>query len=111
MNELDQILSLPTGLLVLLGVLVVVELALLIIGVVAWTRTPDDRMPLPNKWLWLAVIVLVQIFGPIAFLILRRQRASYAAASATASPAPSGQVRRSAADAADLLYGQRGNDQ
>ncbi|MDX5399031.1 MAG: PLD nuclease N-terminal domain-containing protein [Actinomycetes bacterium] len=103
---LDQVFDLPTAALVGLGILVVVVLALLIVGVVAWAGTPEDRMPPPNKWLWLAIIVFLQILGPIAFLVLRRQHGRYMGVetgpAAANSPAT---TRRTATDAADLLYG------
>ena len=62
---LDQVLNLPTGALVALAILLVLEIALLIVGVIAWAGTPEDRMPAPGKWLWLAIIVFLQILGPI----------------------------------------------
>lgn len=105
---LDQVLDLPTGILVVLGIVLVIEVALLIVGVIAWAGTPEDRMPPPTKWLWLAIVLLIQILGPIAFLVLRRQHSRYMGVEpgpgTPAGDAP-GPVRRSATDAADLLYG------
>ena len=105
---LDQILDLPTGVLVLLGVVVVIELALLVVGVVAWVRTPEGQMPKPNKWVWLVLILFVQILGPLTFLLVRRSEARYAAvAEPEATPGARHAAGRTAADTADLLYGQR----
>lgn len=105
MNDFDTILNLPPIALVALGILIVVELTLLVIGVVAWSGTPDDHMPPPNRWLWLAIVVLLQIFGPIAFLISRRSQAKYAMTD-DATPAPP--APRPSSDATvDLLYGPR----
>ncbi|MHA6509072.1 PLD nuclease N-terminal domain-containing protein [Tessaracoccus sp. Y1736] len=105
----DQLLNLPTGVLVLLGVVIVIELALLIVGVVAWARTPDAQMPRPNKWVWLVLILFVQILGPITFLLVRRSEAKYASAAAQPEALPGARhaASRTAADTADLLYGRR----
>ena len=110
---LDQILDLPTGVLVLLGVGVIIELALLVVGVVAWARTPEGQMPRPNKWVWLVLILFVQILGPITFLLVRRSEARYAAAAAQPEALPSARhaASRTADDTADLLYGRREDGQ
>ncbi|MBB1512597.1 PLDc_N domain-containing protein [Tessaracoccus sp. MC1627] len=106
---LNQLLDLPTGVLVLLGVVIVIELALLIVGVVAWARTPDAQMPRPNKWVWLVLILFVQILGPITFLLVRRSEAKYASAAVQPEALPGARhaASRTAADTADLLYGRR----
>ena len=110
---LDQILDLPTGVLVLLGVVLVIELALLVVGVVAWVRTPEGQMPKPNKWVWLVLILFVQILGPITFLLVRRSEARYAAAAAQPEALPGARhaAARAADDTADLLYGRREDGQ
>lgn len=121
MNDLDTILNLPTGVLVALGILVVAELTLLVIGLVAWAGTPDDRMPPPGRWVWLAIVGLLQLFGPIAFLLARRSHARRfappsprragampsAADAAAAAGAPARPIQPSAEATADLLYGRR----
>ena len=110
---LDQILDLPVWLLIILGVVLVVELAFLAVGVIAWARTPDDRMPRPNKWVWLVLILFVQIIGPVAFLLVRRSEARYAAAAVEqpeSLPGPRHAARNTASDTADLLYGPREDD-
>lgn len=103
----------PTGALVALGLYTVVALALLITGVVAWLRTPDEAMPSPNRWVWLALL-FVQIAGPIAFLILRRRaaedtRARHELAQRDPHTQPTTQATHSVStqDAVDLLYGGR----
>ena len=108
---LDQVLNLPTGALVALAILLVLEIALLIVGVIAWAGTPEDRMPAPGKWLWLAIILFLQILGPIAFLLLRRQHGRYMGVETGPATAPAagvpGPTQRTATDTADLLYGRR----
>lgn len=106
--SLTELLDLPTGILIALGILVVVELTLLVIGVIAWTRTPDDRMPPPNRWAWLALVALVQIFGPVAFLLARRSHERRFGTAPGGEAQTGGEaIRRSAGSTADLLYGRR----
>lgn len=106
---LDQLLDLPTGLLVVLGVVILVELVLLVVGLIAWARTPDTHMPPPNKWLWLVLILFLQLLGPVIFLIARKVHARSVAAAGQQETAPP--ARHSARrTAADLLYGPREDD-
>ncbi|MHA6525479.1 PLD nuclease N-terminal domain-containing protein [Tessaracoccus sp. G1721] len=105
---LPEVLNLPVWLLIILGVVLVVELALLIVGVVSWARTPDAQMPRPNKWVWLVLILFVQIIGPVAFLLARRSEARYAVApEPEALPGARHAATRTADDTANLLYGPR----
>ena len=102
-----SILHRATGIvLVVLGVVLVVELVFLAVGVIVWARTPDDRMPRPNKWVWLVLILFVQIIGPVAFLFARRSEARYAVAAEPEAKHGAVAPRRTAADTADLLYGK-----
>lgn len=96
--SLDETLALPTGVLVALGILLVVELILLVVGLVAWARTPAEHMPPPNRWVWLAVVALVNIAGPLAFLLVRRN--TRPAVVPAAPPAAHGTIT----DTVDLLY-------
>lgn len=106
--DLADLADLPVGLLVALGVLVVVEMALLVIALLAWARTPETHMPPPNRWVWLALILFLQILGPIAFLIARRGRAR-AVGESNDEPTPPARraARQRADDTVDLLYGDR----
>ncbi len=56
-----------------------VLLALLVVGLavyalVDWSRTDAARVRLLPKLLWLLVIVLVALFGPLAWLLVGRDR-------------------------------------
>ena len=62
---------LPGWVMVGLGLLVVIELGLMIWGVVDWARRPADQIR-GNRILWLLVILLVNIIGPILYLTLGR---------------------------------------
>ena len=52
-------------------VAVACQLLLAVVALVVWWRTPADLMPSPGRAVWAAVIVMVQIGGPILFLALR----------------------------------------
>lgn len=103
MNDVDQLLALPTGGLVLLGLLLVAQIVLLVVGVLAWNRTPEDRMPAPGKWPWLAVVCLISLVGPVAFLVARRSTRPPRPAEASGPTPAAG--RPSPDRTVDLLYG------
>lgn len=50
--------------------LLVINLGLVAICLVDWLRRTSYRVL--NKWTWLAVFVLVQIIGPVLYLVLGR---------------------------------------
>lgn len=54
-----------------LAVLVLIELGLMIWGVVDWAKRPADRVR-GNRIVWLLVILLVNIIGPILYLTVGR---------------------------------------
>lgn len=92
--------SLPTGVFIILGVVLLIELALIVIALVDLVRRPLEQVTLGNKWVWVAIIVLVNLIGPILYLAIGRKPA---APSGGAGPAEPG----SATDIADRLYGPR----
>lgn len=101
MESLSQSLDVPVAALLGIGLLIVVQLTLQVIAVVGLVRTPAARVSLGGrKWLWVLIIVLGEIVGPILWF----------AAGRTAAPAddsarrPNEEQKRSAADA---LYGDR----
>lgn len=48
-----------------------IQLALLTAALWRWSRTPEDRLTL-GRWPWLAIILLLSMVGPIAFLAAGR---------------------------------------
>lgn len=92
--------DLSTPVLVTLGVLIVVQALLLAVALVDLARRPTARVVGANKWIWLAVILLVSTIGPILYLAAGRRAASDPTAPTTAMP---GTVRPQ--DVADALYG------
>jgi hypothetical protein len=97
---MDKLLALPMPALIGLGVLFVVQLSLQIIAVVDAVRRPAEGLTLP-KWAWIAIIVLGEILGPIIYFVAGRKPA------AATDVRPSQPTAARAADAADLLYGER----
>jgi len=59
----------------LIGLLVVLYVVLLGFALVEWVRHPDTLRL--NRWLWLPIIVIFSLVGPLAYLLLgnRRSRA------------------------------------
>lgn len=92
--------SLPAGVFVVLGVVLLVELALIVIALVDLIRRPLDQVTLGNKWVWVAIIVLVNLIGPILYLAIGRKPAPPGGDTGSATPG-------SPADIADRLYGPR----
>ena len=57
----------PDGpVLAVLAALAVVELGLAAVALWRWWRTPTERLS-ANRWVWLALIVLLSLVGPLAF--------------------------------------------
>lgn len=54
----------------LLAPLIILEIILVIVGIIAWVKTEETRGP---KWMWLLIILLVSLIGPILFFIFGRK--------------------------------------
>jgi len=66
--------SLPsTGTLALLGVVVLVQLALLVAALVDLLRRPDEAVTGGRRWVWILVVVLLQTIGPIVYFAAGRR--------------------------------------
>ncbi len=90
-------LSQPSGpVLAVLVIAVVVEVGLAATALWRWWRTPTERLS-ANRWVWLALIVLLSLVGPLAFLAAGRRPAP------ATDPRGAGTVR--ADDAVAALYG------
>ncbi len=101
MKGFDGLLSLPPAALAALCVLAAAQIALDVIALVDLARRPTARLTIANKWVWVAIIIVVSMIGAIVYLAAGR-KAGPAADIRPASPAAA-----RAADAADLLYGPR----
>jgi hypothetical protein len=104
---MDSLLSsVPVWGLVALGVLTVVQITLDVIALVDLYHRPVEQVIFANKWIWVAIILLVSTIGAIIYLVAARKPAVL---SENAAPWSS-PVRTE--DVADTLYGPRdGTDQ
>ncbi|WP_223692372.1 PLD nuclease N-terminal domain-containing protein [Leifsonia poae] len=91
--------SLPVGVLVILGVLALAELALDVFALVDLVRRPRERVALGNKWVWVAIIVLINLIGAILYLTIGRRPAT------PVEQVPSAPGTVSNRSVADALYG------
>jgi hypothetical protein len=94
--------ALPAWGLVALAVLLVAEITLDVIALVDLYRRPVDQVIFTNKWIWLAVILLVNTVGAIIYLLAARKPAVLTDDAAPAKPKSVGSD-----DIADMLYGPR----
>ena len=92
--------SMPIPILVILVVLALVEIGLDIFALVDLYRRPTARIALANKWIWVAIILLVNLVGPILYLAIARKPAIEPGGVAAPSPNRMEQV-------VDSLYGPR----
>ena len=98
--------TVPTSVLVVLGVLEAAVIGIDIVALVDLYRRPSERVVLQNKWIWLAIIVLVNLVGAIVYLAVGRKPALSDDTLASHSP-PARTM-----DIVDSLYGpDDGTDQ
>ncbi len=90
--------TLPAGVLIGLGVVLLIEIALDAVALVDLYRRPIATVALGNKWIWVAIIVLINLIGAILYFAIGRKSAPSVERPATAP-------QRSSADIADALYG------
>lgn len=96
-----QLTDLPPGLLAALGVLSLAQLTLLVVALVDLYRRPADRVAGGNKWIWLVVVLFVNLLGAVLYLAVGRK----AAPAQEVPPAP-----RGGGSVADALYGRPTDD-
>ena len=96
-----QLTDFPVGVVVVVVVLGIIQLTLDVVALVDLYRRPVDRVALGNKWVWVAIILLVNVLGAIIYLAAGRK------------PAPAGPVQLAPPSTArtegiaDSLYGRR----
>jgi len=94
--------DLSPGLAAVLVVFSLVNLALVLIALVSLVRRPTAGVRFHNKWVWGALIVLVNGIGPLAYLALGRVDAPLDEAVAPWTQRPAAERARAAVE---LLYG------
>jgi hypothetical protein len=101
---MDKLLALPVAALIALGALLVVQIVLDVVAFVDLYKRPKDQLTIANKWVWVAIILLISTIGAILYLVIGRKPA----AAVEARPAAPASTR--AANAANALYGVRKDD-
>ena len=86
----------------ILIVVAIVELTLIVLAIVDLDRRPV--VTFDRKWLWVLVIVLFGVIGPVVYFAIGRQEAAAAEEAAGERSAPAADR---ATAAADVLYGAR----
>lgn len=98
-QSITSVTTLPVGVLIALGVVAIVELILDVVALIDLYRRPLDRVTLGMKWVWVLIILLVNLLGAIVYLIVGRKPAPATEQVASESSAAS------RATIADALYG------
>lgn len=96
--------TLPLWALALLALVGVADLVLYVVALVDLYRRPPSQVVTGNKWIWLAIILLVSTIGAILYLAVGRTAAPI---DSSAAQAP---TRERLNDIADVLYGARKDD-
>jgi NADH:ubiquinone oxidoreductase subunit 6 (subunit J) len=96
--------ALPLWVLVVVGVVGVAVFTLDVAALVDLYRRPVARVALGNKWVWVAIVVLINLVGSILYFAVGRKPAPPAE-----ETAPPLSQRGNAESVADALYGSRKN--
>ena len=92
--------TLPVGALIAVGVLVVLQISLVVIALVDLYRRPAAQVVSGNKWIWVAVVLLVNLLGPILYLAIGRKPVVDLSVSPAPRPVPTESIT-------ERLYGPR----
>jgi hypothetical protein len=97
------------ALVALLAVFAMVNVALAIVALVSVIPRPAAAIRLHNRWVWVALILLVNVLGSLLYLAFGRIDAPLP--DGAGRPLADRSVTDRAAAAVDLLYGPRAEDQ
>lgn len=100
MKLASSLATIPTPLLIVLAVLAIVEIGLDLVALVDLYRRPTPQVVIGNKWIWVAIILLVNLLGPILYLAIGRK-----AAPAIESSVAAGRPGKQVDNIIDSLYG------
>lgn len=95
--------SIPLAVLIGIGVLLVIQITLAVVSLVNLYRRPAAAVATGNKWIWVAIIVVISFIGPILYFAIGRKPNQAVDRSAGRT--------RSSADIADALYGNGNNNE
>ena len=90
--------SIPTGVLIGMGVLILAQVTLAVVALVTLYHRPAATVATGNKWIWAVLIVIFGFIGPILYFAIGRKAAQ-------AVDQPMVVQKRSSAEIADALYG------
>jgi hypothetical protein len=95
----DVLGQLPIWAIAVVGALIVLQLSLQVTALVQAVRTPAERITLGGrKWLWILIIVLGEMLGPILWFLLGRSKV-------VAVDVAAAQDKERTQQVADALYG------
>ena len=100
-TPMEKLRDLPTGLLIALGALVLVQLSLQVWGLLDLSRR--EVVPGGRRWVWALVILFGNLLGAIVYLVVGRS----APLPATFEDLPGGDRSGKRRAAVDRLYGDR----
>ena len=105
MNGIPDLSAFPPGALIALGVAVFVILVLDVLALVSLIRRPQERVAYLNKWVWAAIILLVNVVGAILYFAIGRRSAQ-----AADDVVPARTTDAELSGVADSLYGAAPKD-
>jgi hypothetical protein len=94
--------TIPTPELIALAVIALVQIGLDVVALVDLYRRPTFQVVIGNKWIWVAIILLVGLLGPILYLAIGRKPAR-----AVDSPHAGQRAHEQVDNIVDSLYGPR----
>lgn len=103
MNTSFEMAEVPGWLWVVLIAAAAVQIAIEIWALVVLFRTPEERVLLGKRWIWVLIILFVNLVGAIVFLVVGRKPAEATDPLAQGPPATPAADR--ATRATDVLYG------
>lgn len=101
MNSNIPLSELPVGALVALGVYVVFQIGIEIYALVKMFQTPEEQLSFGKRWMWVLIILFVNLIGAIIFLVAGRKPAMVAEPTSAQQAPVTDRARR----ATDVLYG------
>ncbi len=90
--------TVPLGVLIGLAVVLLLEIAFDVVALVDLHRRPVTTVAFGNKWIWVALIILINLIGAILYFAIGRRPAQIV-------EQPAAESKRSSIDIADALYG------
>jgi len=99
---MEELTALPTPALIALIVFAVVQVSVELYAIIDIIKRPADRIVGEKKWVWIVLVLFVNLIGGIIYLLVGRKPAEVVETQASnATP----DVAR---DAVDTLYGEGG---